>query len=389
MKEPTKIVAAGRPRKRPSHPVNPPVERASTYLFPTYDDFLEGGRKIVYGRLGGPTHRALEETITHLEGGFETRLAPSGLQAVNAALLAFLKTGDRVLVTDSAYDPTRKFCDNFLRRFGVDVDYYDPRIGAGVASMMTPTTRVIFAESPGSLTFEVQDVPALAAAARKAGAKLIVDNTWSAGFFCKPIALGADVVVQAGTKYLSGHSDCLIGSITSADESDAAAIFQSVLQLGCNVSADDAYLTLRGMRTLAARMPLHERTGLALAKWLAARPEIEEVLHPALKSSLGHALWKRDFSGSSGLFGVVLKPVAPAALKAFFNALLHFGMGYSWGGFESLCIHVRPEKNRTATRWERKGPVLRIHAGLEHVDDLIADLDRGFAAMKSVKVKEA
>jgi cystathionine beta-lyase len=385
MKQPTKIVATGRPKRRPSHPVNPPVERASTYLFPTYDDFVEGGRKIVYGRLGGPTHRALEEAITLLEGGYETRLAPSGLQAVNAALLAFLKAGDHVLVTDSAYDPTRKFCDNLLRRFGVEVDYFDPCIGAGIVKIMTPTTRVIFAESPGSLTFEVQDIPALAAAARSADAKLIVDNTWSAGFFCNPLALGADVVVQAGTKYLSGHSDCLIGSITARDEATAAAIFQSVLQLGCNVSADDAYLTLRGMRTLAMRMPVHEKNGLALAKWLKARAEVAEVLHPALKSSSGNALWKRDFTGASGLFGVVLQPVAQSGLKAFFNALHHFGMGYSWGGFESLCIHVRPEKNRTATRWDRPGPVLRIHAGLEHVDDLIADLQRGFAAMNSVK----
>lgn len=385
MKDKTKLVAAGRPKKRPSHPVNPPVERASTYLFPTYDDYIEGGRKIVYGRLGGPTHRALEETITALEGGYETRLAPSGLQAVNAALLAFVKSGDRILMTDAAYDPTRKFCLNFLARFGVETIFYDPLDVAAVAARMTPETRIVFAESPGSLTFEVQDLPALAAVAKKGGAKLIVDNTWSGGVFLKPLALGADVVVHAGTKYFSGHSDCLIGSITSANEDCAAAIFQSLLQIGSNVSADDASLTLRGLRTLDVRMKAHQETALFLAKWLAKRPEVAEILHPGLKASKCHLTWKRDFSGASGLFGVVLNPVSKTALKAFFNALRHFGMGFSWGGFESLCIHVHPEKNRSATRWEREGPVLRVHAGLEDSDDLIADLERGFAAMKAAR----
>lgn len=385
MKDKTKLIAAGRPRKKPAHPVNPPVERASTYLFPTYDDYIDGGRKITYGRLGGPTHRALEETITTLEGGVATRLAPSGLQAVNAALLAFVSAGDRILMTDSAYDPTRKFCERFLARFGVETAFYDPLIGADIAGLMTPNTRVVFAESPGSLTFETQDLPALASAAHKAGARLIVDNTWAAGICLKPIALGADVVVHAGTKYFSGHSDCLIGSITSANEDCAEAIYQSLLQIGSNVSADDAYLTLRGMRTLGVRMAAHEASGLALAKWLAKRPEVKTVLHPAFKSSPGHLKWKRDFTGASGLFGVVLHPVSKPALKAFFNALRMFGMGFSWGGFESLCIHVHPEKNRSATPWGEEGPVLRLHAGLEDIDDLVGDLERGFAAMKSAK----
>lgn len=385
MKEKTRLVAAGRPRKKPFHPVNPPVERVSTYLFPTYDDYIEGGRNIVYGRLGGPTHRALEETITALEGGAQTRLAPSGLQAVTAALLAFVKAGDRILVTDSAYDPTRKFCDRFLARFGVETVYYNPLVGAGIADLVTPNTKVVFAESPGSLTFDVQDIPALAKAAQARGAKLIVDNTWSGGVFLKPLMQGADVVVHAGTKYFSGHSDCLIGSITSRDEETANAIFQSLLQIGANVSADDAYLTLRGMRTLAVRMEAHQQNAIALAKWLARRPEVKSVLHPALKSFAGHATWKRDFTGASGLFGVILNPVGKPALKAFFNALRLFGMGFSWGGFESLCIHVHPENNRSATKWSEEGPVLRVHAGLEDIDDLTADLDRGFAAMKAAK----
>lgn len=385
MKEKTRLAAAGRPHKKPSHPVNPPVERASTYLFPTYDDFIDGGRNIVYGRLGGPTHRALEETITALEGGAETRLAPSGLQAVNAALLAFVKAGDRVLVSDSVYDPTRKFCDRFLARFGVETVFYNPLAGESLASLMTPNTRIVFAESPGSLTFDVQDIPALAKVAHANGARLIVDNTWSAGVFLKPLALGADVVVHAGTKYFSGHSDCLIGSITSRDGECAKAVFQSLLQIGSNVSADDAYLTLRGMRTLGVRMEAHQQSGLALAKWLIRRPEVKSVLHPGLKNCCGHTIWKRDFSGASGLFGVILNPVSKTALKSFFNTLRLFGMGFSWGGFESLCIHVHPENNRTATKWDEEGPVLRIHAGLEDIDDLTADLERGFSAMNSVK----
>lgn len=384
MKQETKLIAAGRPHRRPAHPVNHPVERASTYLFPNYDDYLEGAKNITYGRLGSVNHRALEETVNILEGGFETRLAPSGLAAVNFAILAFCKAGDQVLVSDSVYDPVRKFCDRFLKRYGVDVVYYDPLIGEGVAELTTPKTKVIVAESPGSLTFEVQDLPALAKAANNVGAKLVVDNTWGAGYFLKPLKLGAHVSVQSGTKYLSGHADCLIGTIASADEETAKAIFYALLQLGSNVSADDAYLTLRGARTLATRLQRHQETALKLAKWVAKRPEVERVLHPALKSCLGHAVWKRDFSGASGLFGVVLKPVSLPSLKAFFNALKLFGIGFSWGGYESLCVHVRPEASRTANPWPPESPTIRIHAGLEDADDLIADLERGFAALEGV-----
>lgn len=381
MKDVTRLMAAGRPRRKPAHPVNTPVERASTILFSTYDDFLEGSRAINYGRLGTSTHRALEEAVCVLEGGVETRLAPSGLQAAIVPLLAFSEAGDRVLVADTVYDPTRKFCDRFLTRFGVEVVYYDPGLGEDVAKLVTPRTKVIFAESPGSLTFDVQDIPALARAADKTGAKLVVDNTWSAGLYCKPIALGAHVSLQAGTKYLSGHSDCLIGTITSDSEATAKAIFNCLLQIGANVSADDAFLTLRGMRTLPTRLARHQETGLALARWLARRPEVDRVLYPALRDAPGHALWTRDFTGASGLFGVVLKPVELPCLKVFFNALRIFGMGWSWGGFESLCVHVRPEAARSAVPWAEKGPVLRLHAGLEDGDDLIADLEHAFAAM--------
>lgn len=381
MKDETKLIAAGRPHRRPAHPVNYPVERASTFLFPTYDDFTEGAKRIVYGRLGTSTHRALEEAVTMLEGGYETRLAPSGLGAVNASILAFCEAGDSVLVTDAVYDPVRKFCDRFLKRFGVDTVYYDPLIGEDIESLVSERTKVILAESPGSLTFEVQDLPALARVARKTGAKLIVDNTWSAGVYLKPIALGAAVSVQSGTKYLSGHADCLIGTITSADEATAKTIFNVLLQLGSNVSADDAYATLRGMRTLGARLPRHHENGLTIARWLAKRPEVEAVLHPALKSCPGHAVWKRDFTGASGLFGAILKPVSEPSQKAFFNALKLFGMGYSFGGFESLCIPVHPERCRSAEPWQEEGLVLRLHAGLEDPDDLVADLERAFAAM--------
>ena len=385
MKENTKLVAAGRPHKRPEHPVNMPVERASTILFPTFDDFQDGAKRIAYGRLGTSTHRALEETVTALEGGFETRLACSGLQACTTAILAFVKSGDHVLMVDTAYDPTRKFCDRFLKRFGVEVTYFDPTIGGKISEQIKENTQVIFAESPGSLTMEVQDIPALAKAAGALGAKLIVDNTWAAGYFCKPIALGADVSIQAGTKYLVGHSDCLIGTITSADERTAEKIFYSLLALGGNVSADDAYLTLRGLRTLSTRMERHQENGLKLAKWLSKRNEVDTVLHPGFKSCPGHALWKRDFTGASGLFSVILKPVSEATLREFFDALRIFGMGFSWGGFESLCIYSNPTPNRTAVPWDREGPLLRFHAGLEDIDDLLLDLERAFKVLTDAR----
>lgn len=382
MKDNTKLIAAGRPHRRHAHPVNPPVERASTILFPTYDDFLEGSRTINYGRLGTSTHRALEEAVTMLEGGFETRLAPSGLAACNAAILAFVGAGDHVLMTDAAYDPTRKFCERFLARFGIETTFYDPTCDHDeITALMRPETKVIFAESPGSLTFEVQDLPALAKAAHANGAVLIADNTWAAGYFCKPISLGADVSIQAATKYLGGHADCLVGTITSADEATAKKIYMALLQLGSNVSADDAFLVLRGVRSLSTRLERHQENGLALARWLTKRSEVERVIYPALKGCPGQAIWKRDFSGASGLFSAVLKPVPLPALKAFFNTLKLVGIGFSWGGYESLAVHVAPERYRTAASWTEEGPVIRFHAGLEDIDDVKADIDNGFTAM--------
>ena len=382
MKDNTKIVVAGRPHQRPSHPVNQPVERASTILFPTYDDYLAGAKAITYGRLGTSSHRALEETVNALEGGYETRLAPSGLQACTAAILAFVAAGDHVLMTDAAYDPTRKFCEKFLKRFGVETTFFDPMATAeDITALMRPNTKVVFVESPGSLTFEVQDIPTIAEAAHAGGAVVVADNTWSGGYFCKPIALGADVSLQAATKYLVGHADCLVGTITAANEKIAQKIYYALLQLGSNVSADDAYLTLRGMRTLSVRMKRHEENAKALVKWLDKRSEVDRILHPANKNCPGHAIWKRDFTGSSGLFGIVLKPVPLANLKRFFNSFKLFGIGFSWGGFESLCVHIHPEHNRTATSWDDTGPVLRFHAGLEDIDDMTNDLERAFIAM--------
>jgi len=383
MEKKTKLVASGRPHQRPQHPVNMPVERASTILFSTYDDYLDGMKQIAYGRLGTSSHRALEEVITALESGFETRLAPSGLQACTAAILAFVQSGDHVLMVDTAYDPTRKFCERFLKRFGVKVTYYDPVMGEDIAELMEENTKVVFGESPGSLTFEIQDISALAKAAHQGGAKLIIDNTWAAGYFMKPLTLGADVSIQAATKYLVGHSDCLLGTITSGDEQCAEKIFYSLLALGANVSADDAYLTLRGVRTLSTRLERHQENGLALAKFLSKRPEVEQILHPAFKSCPGHNLWKRDFTGSSGLFSVVLKPVSKDAIRTFFDSLKIFGMGFSWGGFESLCIHSDPTPNRTAVPWPHEGPLFRFHAGLEDIDDLLMDLERAFTMMNN------
>ncbi|WP_375203090.1 cystathionine beta-lyase [Hyphococcus sp.] len=386
MKDNTKLTVAGRPHQRPAHPVNTPVERASTYLFPTYDDYLEGAKSITYGRLGTPTHRALEEAVTALEGGFETRLAPSGLQACTASLLAFVAAGDHVLMVDTAYDPTRKFCDRFLKRFGVETTFYDPVAGEEeIASLMQPNTKVIFAESPGSLTFEVQDLPALARAAHAGGAKLIVDNTWSGGYFLKPIALGADVSLQAATKYLVGHADALVGTITSADEQTAQKIYYALLQLGSNVSADDAYLALRGMRTLSTRLERHQENANEIVKWLKKQDAVERILHPGQKGLPGHNIWKRDFTGASGLFGAVLKPAPLPALKAFFNAFKLFGIGFSWGGYESLALHVKPETYRSATEWRADGPVIRIHAGLEDIEDLKIDLERAFMALAAAQ----
>ena len=376
----TDLVASGRPEIRPAHTVSYPPERASTILFPTYEDFTRKNRPLFYGRFGTATHRAFEESIGLLEKASDVFLASSGLAAVNLTMLALASPGDHVLVVDTAYDPVRGFCDGYLKRQNIEAEYYDPRAGAAISKLIRPETALILAESPGSLTFEVQDIPAITEAASKADIPLVVDNTWAASYYFKPLEHGAAVSIQAATKYISGHADCLIGTVATNDGNISRKISRTLRQLGSNVSADDVYLAHRGLRTLAARLPVHERNGLALARWLEARPEVAQVLHPGLPSHPDHNIWKRDFSGASGLFGFLLKPCKEAQLAAFCNALTLFGMGYSWGGFESLCIPVPVQKYRTACPWTGDEPVLRIHAGLEDINDLVDDLERAFAA---------
>lgn len=389
MHDDTKLVHAGRHPERFEGAVNPPVFHASTILA---GSLAEWERKkadraqdrpgTYYGRLGTPTTAALEEAVAALEGGYRTALAPSGLAACTLALLACVDPGDHVLITDNVYGPTRSFANRFLKRFGVETTFFDPLVGAGTADLMRPNTRAVYLESPGSLTFEVQDVPAIAAVAHARGALVLMDNTWATPLYFKPLAHGVDLSIQAGTKYLVGHSDAVIGTVTATRE--AWPRLKAVhYELGQAVGPDDASLTSRGLRTLAVRLARHQATGLQLAEWFARQPEVERVLYPALAADPGHALWKRDFAGASGLFGVVLKAASEQAFAAFVDGLELFGIGASWGGYESLIMPTAPAEVRTATRWRHAGPCFRIHAGLEAPDDLITDLEAGFARLRA------
>jgi cystathionine beta-lyase len=372
--------------------VNPPVYHASTITARTLAELRE--RRLhrwepgifTYGRQGTPTHEALEEATAAILGGDRAVCMGSGLAAINAAILAFVKSGDHVLMVDTVYGPARRFCDNFLARFGVATTYYDPAIGAGIGALIRDNTKIVYLEAPGSLTFEMQDIPAIAAEAHKRDCVVIIDDTWSSGYFMKPFALGADISVLAGTKYIVGHSDVMMGMITTTHEL-WQRVRQSASDLGANSGPDDAYLALRGFRTLGIRMRQHQETGLALARWLQDRPEIDRVLHPGLPEDPGHALWKRDFSGASGLFGVVLKPCPESAIAAMLDKLDYFAMGASWGGFESLILLTDPAPIRTTgkAQWEAAGPTLRLHAGLEDADDLIADLEKGFERLNAAR----
>ena len=383
-KQDTQLGHAGSDPANEFGAVNPPVYHASTVAFPTVAAQALARKTphaFTYGRHGSPTSFAFEDAVAALEGGARTIAVGSGLAAIVGAMLAFVKQGDHVLVCDSSYRPTRNLCENFLKRFGVATTYYDPLIGSkDVASLIQPNTKVIYVESPGSHTFEVQDVPAIVEAAHKRGVKVVMDNTWSAGVFFKPLAHGVDVSVHAATKYFVGHSDAMLGTITgTADVQDA--LYASVSILGYNVAPDDAYLGIRGMRTLAVRLKRHEQNALKVAEWCANRPEIERVLHPAFPTCPGHEFWKRDFTGSSGLFSVVFKKASPAAIEALVDRLELFALGGSWGGFESLVLPTNVA--RSAVPFDGDGRCVRFHVGLENADDLIEDLSEGLAAFNS------
>jgi cystathionine beta-lyase len=331
-----------------------------------------------------PTTFDLEDALAALEGAAGAVVTGSGKTAIIQAVMALLEAGDHVLMVDTAYGPTRRFCDRVLTRFGVEVTYYDPLIGSAIDSLIRPNTKIVYLESPGSLTFEIQDVPAIAAAAHAAGALVMLDNTWATPLYFKPLEHGVDVALYAGTKYFGGHSDLMIGMAT-ATEAVLPRLRLGMQDLGCYVSPDDCWLALRGLRTLAVRLERHWRNGLWLAEWLAGRPEVQRVLHPALPGNPGYELWQRDFTGASGLFGVVLAPCPPAAVAAMVDGLELFGIGYSWGGYESLALPTHPERYRTATTWDASRPSLRFHAGLEAPEDLIADLEAGFARLNAAR----
>ena len=361
--------------------VNPPVVHASTVLFPDAKTMAARDQKYTYGTRGTPTSDALAKAIDELEGSVGTVIVPSGLVAVTLPLLAFLSAGDHALIVDSVYNPTRRFADGMLKRFGVEVDYYDPLIGAGIANLMKPNTKVVFTESPASNTFEVQDIPAIAKAARAGGAIVMMDNTWATPVYFRPLEHGVDISIHAATKYPAGHSDVLLGTV-SANERAWERLHETFLTLGCCAGPDDTYQVLRGLRTMGVRLERHQRNALEIARWLETQPGVARVLHPALESCPGHEFWKRDFSGASGIFSVILDGGGQKEAHAFLDALEIFGLGYSWGGYESLAVHCNLS-DRVVAKGPYPGPLLRLQIGLEDVEDLKADLTRALAASRS------
>ncbi|MBO4224641.1 cystathionine beta-lyase [Bradyrhizobium neotropicale] len=380
----TRLVTAGRDTEAQKGFVNPPVVHGSTVLYPTADDLHAHRGEYQYGRHGTPTTRALQDVLMALEGPqcAGVGLAPSGLAAISTALLSVLKAGDHLLVCDNVYRPSRNFCNGMLARYGVETTYFDPLIGAGIEALFKPNTRGVLVEAPGSQSFEMPDIPAIAAVAHARTALVIDDNTWATPLYHRSLEQGVDISIQAATKYIGGHSDIMFGTV-SANAKAWPLLAEGIRLLGVCAGPDDVYLALRGLRTLSVRLAQHYRSGLEMARWLQARPEVARVLHPAIETDPGHAIWKRDFTGASGLFSIVLKAVPQKAVDALLDTVKLFGMGYSWGGFESLVIPFDCSDYRTATKWAPGGPTLRLHIGLESIDDLKADLDRGFAALKA------
>lgn len=378
----TKVVTAGRRPFDHHGAVNPPVYHASTMLHRTVESLENRGQPYTYGRRLTPTIEAFQNAICELEGGAGTLLCPSGLQACTLAILSAVSAGDHILVTDSVYGPTRTFCDKTLARFGITTTYFDPAIGAGIEKLFRPNTKAVFTESPGSLTFEIQDIPAITECANANGIIVILDNTWATPVFFNAFRHGVDISVMAATKYIVGHSDAMMGTVT-ANARTLKQVRDTHGNLGLCTGPDDINLAQRGLRTLAIRLDRHQKNAMMVATWLQSRAEVRQVLHPALPDCPGHEIWKRDFTGASGLFGVELQPFTSEAIAAMLNGLALFGMGWSWGGYESLIVTAHP--HRTAKPLTHNGPLLRLHIGLEDPEELIEDLASGFNRLNAAQ----
>jgi len=383
MKKDTRIVNAGRQSKWTRGVVNPPVERASTVVFDSVKQMKHatanrGNQVLFYGRRGTSTSFAFQDAMTEIEGGAGCALYPSGTAAITNAILSFVKTGDHILMVDTAYEPTRDFCDKMLKNIGVETTYYDPLIGKDIERLIKDNTTIVFLESPGSITMEVQDVPGIAEIAHKHNCIVMLDNTWGAGVNFKPFEYGVDISIQAATKYIVGHSDVMLGTAI-ATEPYWEQLRENSYLMGQCTSPDDLYLAMRGIRTLGVRLKQHQENALKVAKWLESREEVDVILHPAYDTCPGHEYFKRDFEGSNGLFSFVLNRGDQASVNALLDGMHHFKMGYSWGGFESLILgNTNVGRLRTATTWQYQYPLIRVHIGLEDVDDLIEDLAQGF-----------
>lgn len=384
MKKDTLLARLGRDPAQYRGMVNTPVFRTSTVIFPDLESYEtrpgDDYKVMRYGLYGTPTTFAFEEAVARMEGGHEAVAVPSGLAAITASLCAFAKAGSHMLIADSVYAPTRIFCEKQMRKFGVAVEYYDPLIGADIASLLRDETCLVFCEAPGSLTFEMQDIPAIAHAAHARDIPVLADTTWGTPYFFRSFEHGVDVSIHAATKYIAGHSDVMMGVIVT-NEKHWLPVRRAVAEYGYSVSPDDCYLALRGLRTIGVRMRQQMESALTIARWLQKRPEVQRVLYPALPDDPGHAVWSRDFEGAASLFGVVLKPASDESVSRFVNALELFGIGSSWGGYESLVTVARVAPHRSATRWQPGGPTLRLHIGLEDPADLLADLEQALGKL--------